>query len=190
MARAANHQAISHLEQALIALRHLPETREATELNIDIHLDFRSALFPLGVWARMGHLLREAEAQARALSDQRRLARIATFMVIQCQVIGDYDGALKFGHEALTIADTLGDLSIEVVATTGLGMTHAVRGEYNDAISFLARIVALEGDLRYERFGTTGIPSALSRADLADVLSQLGRFDEAIEHAKAAVSDR
>jgi class 3 adenylate cyclase/tetratricopeptide (TPR) repeat protein len=187
MARAANHRAISHLEQALGALRRLPESRKATELTIDIRLDFRNALSPLGDWARMGDHLHEAEVLARTLGDQRRLARIASFMVNQCQLTGDYDEALRFGQEALTIARTLGDLSIEVVATTLLGMTHAVRGEYSPAAIFLARNAALEGDLRYERFGTSGIVSALSGADLGDVLSQLGRFDEAIRHAEAAV---
>src|SRR5262249_43179684 len=49
------------------------------------------------------------------------------------------------------------------------------------------RNVALEGDLRSERFGTPFIQSAFSGAWLADVLSHLGRFDEAIEHAEAAV---
>jgi len=47
--------------------------------------------------------------------------------------------------------------------------------------------VALEGDLRYERLWTASIQSAMSGAWLADVLSQLGRFDEAIGHAEAAV---
>ena|SRR6266545_763358 len=48
--------------------------------------------------------------------------------------------------------------------------------------------VALKGDLRYEGFGTPAIPSAFSAANLAEVLSQLGRgFDEAMGHAEAAV---
>jgi tetratricopeptide (TPR) repeat protein len=68
-----------------------------------------------------------------------------------------------------------------------LGLTHAARGEFSDAATLLERNVALEGDLRYERFGAPFIPSARSGAGLADVLSQLGRFDEAIGHAEAAV---
>jgi tetratricopeptide (TPR) repeat protein len=55
------------------------------------------------------------------------------------------------------------------------------------AVRAFERNVALEGDLRYERFGTPGIHSALSGANLAVVLCQLGRFDEAIGHAQAAV---
>ena len=108
-------------------------------------------------------------------------------MVIQCLGTGDYDEAVRFGQEALSIARTLGDRSIEVVATSFLGLTHAARGEFSDAATLLERNVALEGDLRYERFGTPAIQSAFSGACLADVLSQLGRFDEAIGHAEAAV---
>ena len=67
-------------------------------------------------------------------------------------------------------------------------MTHAARGEFSDAATFLKRnIVALQGDLRAERFGATAIQSALSGTYLADLLSQLGRFDEAIGHAEAGV---
>ena len=211
MARGANREAIALLEQALGALRRLPETRETTELAIDIRIDLRNALLPLGERARMGEHLHEAEVLARTLGDQHRLARIATFMVSQCLATGDYDEAVRFGQEALSIARTRGDRSIEVGANLFLGMTHAARGEFSDAATFLERNVALEGDLRYERFGAPGIPSAFSGfgapgipsafsgfgapgipsafsgAWLADVLSQLGQFDKAIGHAEGAV---
>jgi hypothetical protein len=107
----------SHLEQALGAVRRLPEIRETTELTIDIRLDLRNALHPLGDQARMGEHLHEAEVVARTLGDQHRLARIATFMVIQCLNTGDYDESVRFGQEALSIARTLSDRSIEVVPT-------------------------------------------------------------------------
>jgi tetratricopeptide (TPR) repeat protein len=187
MARGANNEAMAQLELALGALRHIPETRETTELTIDIRLDLRNANLPLGDRTRMGEHLHEAEMLARALGDRRRLARIATFMVIQCLGTGDYDEAVRFGREALGIAQTLGDCPIEVVATSFLGMTHAVRGELSEAAVLLARNAALEGDLRYERFGAPAIQSALSAAMLADVLSELGRFEEAIGYGEAAV---
>ncbi len=186
-ARAAYREAVAHLEQALGALRRLPETRETTELTIDLHLDVRNALNPLGDWARTGDHLHEAEELARTLGDPHRLARIVTFMASQSRDTGDYDEAVRFGQEALSLARTLGDRSIEVVATSHLGLTHAARGEFGDAATLLERNVALEGDLRYERFGTMAIQSAYSGAYLTDVLSQLGRFDEAIGHAEVAV---
>jgi class 3 adenylate cyclase/tetratricopeptide (TPR) repeat protein len=187
MARGANREAIASLEQALGALHHLPETRETTELAVDLHIDLRNAFQPLGDQARTGHHLHQAEGLARALGDPRRLGQIANFTVIQCLITGEYDEAVRFGEEALTIARTLGDHSIEVVATSFLGTTHVARGEFRDAVALLKRNVGLDGDLRYERFGAPAIQSALSGSYLANALSQLGRFDEAIGRAEAAV---
>ena len=177
----------SLVQRLLGALRHLPETRETTERTIDLHIDLRNALVPLGEWARIGDHLHEAEGLARMLGDPHRLARIATFMVTQCRVTGDYDESVRFGQEALSLARTLGDRPIAVVATSLLGLTHIARGEFSEAATLLERNVALEGDLRHDRFGAIGIQSAVSGAWLADVLSELGRFDEAIEHAEAAI---
>src|SRR5512134_243420 len=139
MARAANREAIAHLEEALGALRRLPEIRETTELTIDLHIDLRNALLPLGDRARMADHLNEAEGLARTLGDQQRIARIATFMVVQCLGSGDYDEAVTFGQEALRIGRALGEISIEVVATSFLGMAHVSRGEFGDAIAVLGR---------------------------------------------------
>src|SRR5262249_5452501 len=132
MARGANLEAVPYLEQALGTLRHLPETGRRSELAIDIRMEIRSAVVPFGDWVRMGEYLQEAEMLARSLGDQHRLGRIATFMITQRRATGDHDGALKCGQEALTIARTLGDRSIEVVATNALGLTHLVRGEFRE----------------------------------------------------------
>src|SRR3989442_14239368 len=101
MAQAANREAIVHLEQGLSALRRLPEIRQTTELTIDIRLDLRNALIPLGERARMGDHLHEAEALARTLGAQHRLARTATFMVGQCLSTGAYHETARFGQESL-----------------------------------------------------------------------------------------
>jgi tetratricopeptide (TPR) repeat protein len=124
----------------------------------------------------MGDHLREAEVLARSLGDQHRLAQIAVFMSRQ-----------TFGQEALTIGRTLGDRSIEVGATWFLGNTHVFRGEYSEAAKLLEQNLGLEGKLRAERLGTNLILSAASEYVLCGALHALGQFDEAIEHAEAAV---
>jgi class 3 adenylate cyclase/tetratricopeptide (TPR) repeat protein len=187
MGRAANREAVAYLERALEALRRLPETRQTTELTVDIRLDVRNALLPLGDRARMGEHLREAEALTRALGDQRRLARIATFMVVQSLGGGHYAEAVRSGHEALELGRSLGDRSIEVVATSFLGMAHVTRGAFRDAVSVLEGNLVLAPDQRHERFGAPAIQLALSKTLLADALSELGRFDEATRHAEDAV---
>src|SRR5262249_15767950 len=85
-------------------------------------------------------------------------------------------------------ARTLGDRATEVVATSFLGLTHGFRGEFTDAVALFERnVVALDGDLRYERFGTAWVHSAFSEINLTFAFSYLGRFDEAIEHGEVAV---
>jgi hypothetical protein len=115
--------------------------------------------------------LQQAEVLARSLGDRHRLGRIATLMVHPRRVTGDYDAALKCGQEALAIARTLGDRSIEVVATNYLGDTHVARGEFSEAAKLLERNIGLDGKLRAERFGTFVIQSALSEYLLAIALS-------------------
>jgi len=105
----------------------------------------------------------------------------------QRRVAGDYDAALKFGQEALTIARTLGDRSIEVVATLYLADTYGVRGEYSEAVKLLERNIGLDGKLCTERFGTPAITSAASEYMLGAALANLGRFEEAIGHGDAGV---
>jgi tetratricopeptide (TPR) repeat protein len=187
-ARGAHREALIYLEQALSTLRHLPETRRGSEIAVDIRLEIQNALRPLGDWARMGDHLHEAEVLARSLGDQHRLGRIANSKLLQSRYAGDYDAALKFGQEALAIASTVGDRSIEVVTTTYLGDTHLARGEYSEAIKLLEQNIGrLDGKLRAERFGTLVIQSAMSEYVLALALINLGRFDEAIGHAETAV---
>jgi tetratricopeptide (TPR) repeat protein len=180
----AYREGVAYLEQALSALPRLLETKQTIELTIDIHIALRSALLPLGDFARMREHLQKAEMLARSLGEQRRLGWIATFMVHRCVVAGEYDEALRFGQEALTIAHACDERSIEVIARANLGLSHFVRGELADAATLLKHNVEL--DLRTERFGLATIASAISESWLAYVFSDLGRFDEAIM-AKTAV---
>jgi class 3 adenylate cyclase len=180
-ARSANREAVTSFEQALHLLKRQPETRERLEQAIDTYFALWHALQPLSDRARMAEHIHEAEMLTRKLGDQPRLMRILTLRANQCQAVGDYDEAVRFGQEALTIARAVGDRGSEMVVTMAQGVTHIVRGELRDAAILLERIIELGRDLRHERL------AARSRAHLADVLSQFGRFDEAIGHAETAV---
>lgn len=187
MARAANREAEAYLEQALVALGHLPEGRETTELAVDLRFDLRTALIPLAEWERMQDHLGVAESLASALGDQRRLARASTYMVIQAVLAQDYAEALRFGHQALAIGQALGDLAIEAPANAYLGLAHGARGDHLDAVQHLERNVALiPEDLRLERFGQATAMASFSRSILSMSLSELGRFDEALARADEA----
>ena len=80
VARAAFREAAAGFEQALGALRHLPESRDTREQAIDLRFDLRIALHPLGEYERGLDYLREAETLAEALDDQRRLGQVSAAM--------------------------------------------------------------------------------------------------------------
>src|SRR5262249_36631590 len=72
-AQSAYGVAVTSLEQALAALRHLPETRETITQGIDLRFELRTALQPLNEHERVLTYLREAETLASTLGDQSRL---------------------------------------------------------------------------------------------------------------------
>jgi tetratricopeptide (TPR) repeat protein len=60
-----------------------------------------------------------------------------------------------------------------------LGQVYYSQGEYRQAIDILRQNVAtLQGDLRYESFGTVGLLSVISRQFLIWSLAELGAFPE------------
>ncbi len=71
---------MSYFEQALEALKHLPEGRPMIEQAIDIRIDLRSSLQPLGEQPKVFERLREAEALAASIDDQRRLGQISAYL--------------------------------------------------------------------------------------------------------------
>ena len=73
VARSAYREAVAAFEQALVALQHLPDSRDTREQAIDLRLVLRSALRPFGDSERILAYLREAETLATALDDPRRL---------------------------------------------------------------------------------------------------------------------
>ncbi len=124
--RSANREAAACFEQALDALRRLPEHPDAIAESLDIRFDLRNALVPLGEWGRIGTLLDEAEALAEAVGDQRRLGRALNYKVIQFALAGDFGAALEAGLRALAIGESQADVAIQVVANGYLG--RGVRG--------------------------------------------------------------
>jgi class 3 adenylate cyclase/tetratricopeptide (TPR) repeat protein len=187
-ARSANREAVACFEQALAALKRLPENRETTEQAIDLRFDLRNALHPLGEFGRILDHLREAEPRAEALDDRHRLGRVSSLMANYFLMVGDPDRTIESGQRVLGIAMALGDFSLEVVAHLFLGQAYHSLGDYWRATDFFRRNVAsLEGELLHERFGLIAPVSMLSRAFLVWCLAEVGAFPEGIARGEEAV---
>jgi tetratricopeptide (TPR) repeat protein len=186
--RSANREAVLCFEPALDALQHLPESRDTMEQGIDVRFDLRNALLALGELGPMLDHLRQAETLAEALDDHRRLGRLYGYMAQYFNTAGDPDGAIVACQRALALAASLGDVTLQVGAYQHLGFAYFLLGDYRQAVEFLRQNVAsLEGELRRERFGRTGLPAVVSRGWLALCLAELGEFVEGTTHGEEGI---
>jgi tetratricopeptide (TPR) repeat protein len=188
LARSANREAVSCFEQALAALGHLPETRERLEQAIDLRFDLRTALHPLGEFERIFGCLREAEGLARTLGDQRRLGQMSVYMCDNLRMTGQPTEALAFGQSAQAIAESLGDVPLQVTGNLYLGVACLYTGDYRRVEELLLKVLQLlEGDRSRERFGLAGFPAVVARGYLTWVFADRGKFEEGIAHGQEGI---
>src|SRR6267143_1858588 len=101
---------------------------------------------------------------AEALGDPRRLSRVSTLLGHYFGWIGDQEHAIERLQHALAIACDLGDVVLQLTPNFVLGEAHFSLGNYRQATQFLRQVMAPRtGDLTYERFGWTMVPSVCSR---------------------------
>ena len=187
-ARSANREAVAWYEQALVALPHLPQSRETLEQAIDLRFDLRNALWPLGEPESMLDHLREAKTLAETLGDQRRLGWVFSYMTQYFRMTGDPDRAIESAQQTMAIARSIPDFALQIATSTHLGPLYRERGDYRRAIEILnSSVDSLQGSLSRERFGLAGLPSVLLRFHLVWCLAELGHFAEGIVHAQEGI---
>jgi predicted ATPase/DNA-binding SARP family transcriptional activator/class 3 adenylate cyclase len=180
-ARSASREAVGSFERALKLVEAQPETRERLEQAIDLRFDLRSALFQLGEFERITGYLREAEALARTLGDQRRLGQLSVYLCHARFMAGHPREALEFGQNAQAIAESLGDVALQVTANHALGVACLSTGDYRQAEEVLRKVLGLlDGDRRRELFGQTIFPAVATLGNLTLLCADQGRFKEAI----------
>jgi len=184
-ARSANREAVTCFEQALVALQHLRETPERLEQAIDLRFDLRIALHPLGEFERSFASLREAERLARTLGDQRRLGQLFIYLCHNLRETGHPTEALAFGQSAHAIAESIGDVRLQVAGNMYLGSACIWTGDFRQAEQLFSKALeVLKGDLIRERFGLAGFPAVLLRSYSTWVCAELGRFREGVAHGQ------
>ncbi len=186
--RSAHREEIMCFEQALAALQMLPESRERSELAIALHVKLRNALMHLGEYEQLLEHLRAAERLAASLKDQTWLGKISSFLTNAYRNAGAPDQALVYGQRTRTIAQTLGDFALQVVANQHVGGLYEALGDYRQGREVLSRNVAsLIGEHTSAFFGLAAPPAVLSRYNLVLCQTELGEFDDGITCGNEAV---
>jgi class 3 adenylate cyclase/tetratricopeptide (TPR) repeat protein len=181
IARAANRVAVQHLEGALIAVDHLPPDERAT-LAIDLRIDLRHALTPLGRVQQTLDYLNAAEQIATGLDDGARLGRIHSFTA-NCLVLqARYAEALATGEQALRLAG--GDQRLQLATTMYMARARQARGEFRQAIELFEQILTmLAGKPSDDFHGLPVLPAAFIRSSIAICLAVVGEFESAEAYA-------
>jgi tetratricopeptide (TPR) repeat protein len=181
MSRSAFLEALADYERALVALGNLPESPAVLAEQIDLHLEARNALFLLGDSARVAEHLQVAEKLAEQLGDEQRTARVLNFLNSYYGLAGDPERAIEIGRRALGLSAVQADRPSRTVAYYYLGAAYNKTGQYAHAVDVLSRAIEnVDGELRFERFGTAAVLSVICRSHLVQCLAALGRFPEGL----------
>jgi len=195
--RQAGHKAIAHsayrdaadcFTRALAALEQAPPTPLTLPLGIDLRLDLRTALIPVGDFGRIMGILTELQALTEQLGDPRRQGLVTALMAGLYFTLGQSVEASRYGERACEMAAAARDSSIEVLASTYLSGASFFLGQHGRSIEYARRVVALVPPERsHERFGVAIRPAVFARGFLSWSLSEMGRFAEAEAVAREAL---
>lgn len=186
--RSANRDAAALFESALAMLAHLPHDRALAGETVDIRLELRNALWPLGELDAVWSTLDLAERDARALDDPLRLGWITTFMTFQLWLRGETAHARAAGDSARVLAAKASSAPLAAATALSSGMTHHTLGDFGAAEEFLQRVItALPGARERDRFGVSGLPAAQAHGWLGWCLADRGEREGAITHGREAL---
>jgi tetratricopeptide (TPR) repeat protein len=176
--RSAYRMAVAYVEQALVALAHLPASRAITEQAIDLRLGIRPALNALGATpAQMLDQVRHVEPLAQTLEDPKRLGRIYADLSDLCWLTGEGARAHDYGQRALALATSLGQVGLLARVQIVVGRIAYDAGAYAQAIGHLERnVVLLQGERLAAHFHTNGSVAVASRACLSLCHAERGAF--------------
>ncbi|HEY7203526.1 MAG TPA: AAA family ATPase [Methylomirabilota bacterium] len=184
--RGAYREAVALFEQALAAVGRLPEDGETVAQAIDLRVELRDWLMPLGEQDRLARYAREAEQLALRHGDHHRLAVVIGHLAHHHWTMGEQDLAMDYANRMLVLADRLGDPSLRTAGSFYLGEAcHAV-GDVRRAVEVLRENAALTGPRMVERVAGPGLVPIMSRIWSAVALCELGRFDEALRLVEEA----
>ena len=122
--RSAHSQAVACFEEALNALRRLPPSAEVDDRDLDVRIELRQSLYPMGRFADLIRHLREAERVAEKLDAGPRLARVSAYISNHAWITGDLPQALACGQRTLELAETLATAGSQWKRNFRLGQVH------------------------------------------------------------------
>ena len=179
-------------DQALDALGRLVQSRQTHEEAFEIHFALARVAHGLGDFGRALRHYRAAEDFARTLGDDRRRCQVLGGMLYLLSSEGLHGEAAETGEQALALARTLDDLTLQVWTGVGLGRTYFALGQYRLGIEQTRWLVAMDSRTPLDASArpATLLPSVGSRTWLALCLARIGEYGAALSAADDAITRR
>jgi class 3 adenylate cyclase/tetratricopeptide (TPR) repeat protein len=179
LARSANSEATAYFEQALSALARQPETSLTLSLAVDLRFDLYKSMIPLGSFRRLLQYLREADAIVKKLDDQERQGWTWQYISHLLLLCDDSRAAVRIGLDALALAESAGDVALQMTANFWLGCGYYSLGAHRRAVEVLGQCIVLQGENVRQQFGLASFPAITVRGYQSMFLSELGEFTNA-----------
>ena len=113
---------------------------------------------------------------------------MSVYMCHNLWMTGHPTEAIGFGQSAQALAESLGNVPLQVTGNLYLGAACVPTGDYRRAEELLRKVLQLlEGELRRERFGLPGFPAVMARCYLTMIFANLGKFEEGIAQAQEGI---
>ena len=186
-ARTAHRAAVTHFDQALAALAHLPASREIDAQSIDLHFDLRRSLAVLAERDRVAACLREIERRATLLGDSRRLGWASCHVSREVLASGDLAGAGAHAERALAIATSVADPELATVASYRLAQRYLSAGHYRETRDHLVAVTRFAADPSRLDARQIGLYVVQARGWLGWALGELGEFDAGLEWCEEGI---
>jgi class 3 adenylate cyclase/tetratricopeptide (TPR) repeat protein len=190
LARSAFRDAAGYFQSTIDAVDRLPGSIEREQQAIDLRIEARLALAPLGSIEQWFGLCRDAEARSeKILDEQRRLASIVA-KAVALNFYGAPFDAITASEQAVALANALGATAWLGYAEYVLGQAYFIAGRYRDAERLFnqscARLTSAPENVPP---GTTGSSLlVLCHMMRALVYVSLGEYDES-ERCSRQASD-
>jgi tetratricopeptide (TPR) repeat protein len=188
LAAGAQREAAVRFAQAIEALERLPASPERKAEAIDLRIDLRHALIPLGAYDTIAAHLTVAQGIATEIGDRARLGRVLALLANCHFHRSEYAQGREMCAQAQLIARELGDAALEATVVMFLGMLCHQTGDYAAGAAHYRRFLreANEGVVG-ERVGISGLTLIYARAYLCICLAELGQFAEGYAIAEEAI---
>ena len=191
--RSAYKEAASYFEQALEALRHLPESHRSLEQGISVRVDLGPALITMkGFGApEVERTYAQARELCRELGDTRQLFPVLWGLARVHDSRGELNVGRELGEQLLALAQRGRDPALLLEAHHTLWATLANLGDLTSARKHIEQGLALYDPQKHKHhaflYGGHD-PGVCGGAFAAPVLWQLGYPDQALQRSQDALS--